>query len=342
MSAQLPLKRIEITSAGGTINFNTLDPYSVYELFTTGPVSLIDNFSITRSGPEDANTTFFVIYRGNIDLNGRTFTVAGTTIPQSLLTTRFIAMARQSASGYFLYILPNFGQDEFIDTSRLKDNAVTTNKIVDDAVTLSKLANITRGNILVGGPADAPTALNAKQDGYILIGDGTDLNSVPVTGPISISNAGVTSIKDNSIQASKLAFSINNNILTSEVTLNQADILDLYITPFNLVPAQGTNRIIEVLSVTGRMVYDAAAFATNVNLRVIIETATDPLFVSNFLINSTNTRTVNFAKFNTASTSNQQLRPNSPVNLTVETGNPTGGGANSVLKIYTTYRILEI
>jgi len=81
-----------------------------------------------------------------------------------------------------------------VDAAAIAANAVTTAKILDDNVTNAKLANITRGSVKTGGAADAPTDLNAKTDKYILIGDGTDIASVAVSGDVTISNAGVTAI----------------------------------------------------------------------------------------------------------------------------------------------------
>jgi len=66
--------------------------------------------------------------------------------------------------------------------------------IADDAVDNNKLANMTQGTIKVGGASNAPTDLDAKTDGYILIGDGTDINSVAVSGDVTINNAGTTTI----------------------------------------------------------------------------------------------------------------------------------------------------
>lgn len=77
---------------------------------------------------------------------------------------------------------------------QIRDGEVDTLQLANDGVTNDKLANMTRGTVKVGGAADAPTDLNAKADGYILIGDGTDINSVAVSGDITISNAGVTAI----------------------------------------------------------------------------------------------------------------------------------------------------
>jgi len=81
-----------------------------------------------------------------------------------------------------------------VETAKIAASAVSTAKIADDAVTNAKLANMTRGTIKVGGAADAPTDLDANNSGYILVGDGTDINSVAVSGDISLTNAGATAI----------------------------------------------------------------------------------------------------------------------------------------------------
>lgn len=74
------------------------------------------------------------------------------------------------------------------------NTAIRTAQIQDDAVTNDILANIAQGSVKVGGASDAPTDLVAKTDGYILIGDGSDINSVAVSGDVTITNSGVVSI----------------------------------------------------------------------------------------------------------------------------------------------------
>ncbi len=74
------------------------------------------------------------------------------------------------------------------------NTAIRTAQIQDDAVTNDVLANIAQGFVKVGGGSDAPTDLDAKTDGFILVGDGTDINSVAVSGDITIINDGTTAI----------------------------------------------------------------------------------------------------------------------------------------------------
>ncbi len=77
---------------------------------------------------------------------------------------------------------------------QIKDGDVDTLQLKDDGVTNDKLANIAQGSIKVGGGSNAPTDLDAKTDKQILIGDGTDITSVAVSGDITISNLGVVAI----------------------------------------------------------------------------------------------------------------------------------------------------
>ena len=71
--------------------------------------------------------------------------------------------------------------------------------IAADSVENSMLANITRGSIKVGGGSNAPTDLDAKTSGQILVGDGTDIASVAVSGDIALASNGAMTIQANSV-----------------------------------------------------------------------------------------------------------------------------------------------
>ena len=68
-----------------------------------------------------------------------------------------------------------------------------------DSVENSMLANITRGSVKVGGASNAPTDLDAKTSGQILVGDGTDVASVAVSGDIALASNGAMTIQANSV-----------------------------------------------------------------------------------------------------------------------------------------------
>ena len=83
--------------------------------------------------------------------------------------------------------------------------------IANDAVDNNKLANIARGSIKVGGGSNAPTDLDAKGDGKILVGDGTDVASVAVSGDISLANNGAVTIASNAVEGSMLNSNVAGN-----------------------------------------------------------------------------------------------------------------------------------
>jgi len=76
--------------------------------------------------------------------------------------------------------------DGSIDTAHIGAGQVTTAKLADDAVTGAKIALFD----------DSYAATNT----HILVADGTDFDNVAMTGDITISNAGVTSIGSGVIQ----------------------------------------------------------------------------------------------------------------------------------------------
>jgi len=80
--------------------------------------------------------------------------------------------------------------------------------IADNAVSLAKMAGITRGSIIVGDASGDPAALDVNDDGKILVGDGNDINSVAVSGEITLSNTGATTVADNVIDESNLKTSV--------------------------------------------------------------------------------------------------------------------------------------
>ena len=64
---------------------------------------------------------------------------------------------------------------------------------------------LAEGNVIRGGAGGAGEALDASTDTFILVGDGTTVQSVEMTGVITITNAGVTSITALSIVNADIA-----------------------------------------------------------------------------------------------------------------------------------------
>ena len=80
---------------------------------------------------------------------------------------------------------------------------------------------MTRGTIKVGGDGDAPTDLDAKTSGKILVGDGTDLLSVSVSGDATLASGGALTIADDAVTTAKIldANVTNGKIANGAVSL---------------------------------------------------------------------------------------------------------------------------
>lgn len=104
----------------------------------------------------------------------------------------------KKTSGYFVGIAleaVNSGSTTTIKVKLVDGVGPGTADILAEAITLAKLADLARGSIITGQTAsNRPTALDAKGSGKILVGDGTDVASVSVTGDVTMTSGGVTAI----------------------------------------------------------------------------------------------------------------------------------------------------
>ena len=117
------------------------------------------------------------------------------------------------------------------DATLANDGTVT---IAADAVTNTKLANIARGSIKVGGASNAPTDLDAKTSGQIIVGDGTDVASVAVSGDATLAANGALSLADNCVDSAEL---VNGSIDTDHIADDQ-------VTYAKIQDVSATNRIL--------------------------------------------------------------------------------------------------
>jgi hypothetical protein len=115
--------------------------------------------------------------------------------------------------------------DNAVDTEEIADDAVTTAKITDANVTLAKIANAA-GNTVIVRDASSSGVLSAKAvtDTQILIGDGTGFTAAALSGDVTMTNAGVTSVGDNKIGNDELKqdddITLQSLTLTGDLTVN--------------------------------------------------------------------------------------------------------------------------
>ena len=102
--------------------------------------------------------------------------------------------------------------------------------IAADSVSNTMLENMTRGTVKVGGGSNAPTDLDAKTSGQILVGDGTDIASVAVSGDISLASNGAVTIAADSVEGTML----NTNAADTSTIELSSDTLSVLKVPNSL------------------------------------------------------------------------------------------------------------
>ena len=100
---------------------------------------------------------------------------------------------------------PTITIDGSVGSLALADGSVTGPKIAGDAgIALTQLEPIARGKIVVGNASADGAIVDASDTGKILVGDGTDLNSVAVTGDVELASTGAVTIATGAVEAGML------------------------------------------------------------------------------------------------------------------------------------------
>lgn len=177
-------KNIEIQAAGASEALLSTDPFDVYRIFSSGVVVLAGNVTITDDGLWVEGNEIEIKYTATLTKGAFNVTIFGYSLTtEQAAAGNIIIKAYNIGGAYMTTVITSAGTAQ-----------IGTADIVDEAVTLGKMADLARGSIIVGGAANRPTALDAKTNAQILIGNATDLVSVAQTGDGAFNNAGLFGI----------------------------------------------------------------------------------------------------------------------------------------------------
>lgn len=201
------LKEYTLPSTGSInipVDLASASPDFLYEdNVIVGTVTLAATVSIAALGTPVKGQKVRIYWNAIVTPGVHSVTLFGTKLPtNSIKASNFIAECVYDGSAWLINIE---------GATPLEDDDVSTNTIADDAVTNTKLANITRGSVKVGGVSNAPTDLDAKTSGNILVGDGTDVVSVAVSGDATLASSGALTIAAGAVDGTKLAANSRKN-----------------------------------------------------------------------------------------------------------------------------------
>ena len=197
-------------------------------------VSPLTAAKIIVGNSEDVATG--VVMSGDITIsNAGVTTIGAATVANTMLEniTRGSVKVGGAANAPTDLAAKADGQILIGDDTDINSVAVTGDVIIDNAgltaigtdkVLNTMLANITRGSVKVGGESDAPTDLAAKADGQILIGDGTDIASVAMSGDVTILNTGETAIVAGKVDITETAAALLKGITTLNMSFETGEV----------------------------------------------------------------------------------------------------------------------
>lgn len=218
------------------------------------------------------------------------------------------------------------------------------NPTLTNVVGLTHIAfRATSGSVLIGGTTitNASTLLDLQSTTKgVRFPNVTNIASVTTPAKGMIAYDAATDKFNFRENTSWVQLSSGATLLTADVTLNQAQILTLNASPVQLVAAPGAGKFIQIIGpVICKYVFNSAAFATNVNLRIKHGAAV----TSNVLANVIDQVANAYGNFGSVQwTGLATAVENQAVNIDVATGNPTAGGASSTLRVTFQYIIATL
>jgi hypothetical protein len=197
--------------AGGSISVSAGDftsPIAPGDYFLkyrlTGSVSLSSSLGVVVTGTPVKNTSLTFHYEGSITPSGSVFSILGQSVPDELLSSKFVAECIYDGAAWKVKLLPSFDGSGIIGSDRLASDSVTTAKITDGSVTLDKMYELAAASVIYGNGSNRPAALSVA-DSTIVIGDSsTGLASVAVSGDATLAKSGALTLASNAVTTAKI------------------------------------------------------------------------------------------------------------------------------------------
>jgi len=206
------IRKITAIAAGGVHTVDTDDQVGIVNITSSTAITLAAAVTIAVSGTPKRGTEIIFRHDGGFTSDtstGKHLSIFGKIIPDEQALHECKIEAFYNGTSWKVTVFPSVEGNENIDGANIVDGSLGTDAIADDSVTNDKLADIPRGSVKVGGASDAPTNLVAKTDAQILVGDGTDINSVPVSGDITMTNTGAVAIGEGKVTEAMLNDDVN-------------------------------------------------------------------------------------------------------------------------------------
>lgn len=271
MSIRTNLKVTTIAAAGATVTYDCDNsPEQSYRITTTGggAVALAGNQVFQDSGTPVPGQLFIFYYEGQVTIGAFSLTFFGTNLTAGQALYRAIITCFYTGSAWKVFVHPDAtsGNESIVGTDIVAGSITNTEISASAAIAITKLAALAaRGYMIRGGVNGVLEGFNAATSGNLLIGDGTDIRSVAMSGGGSINSGGVFALVDGTVTPAKLSFSLTSYLEVTR-TLTSAEILALRTTPIEIISAPGPNKYLELISASACLNYNTATYNAGADL----------------------------------------------------------------------------
>lgn len=203
-----PLVRLITLPTSGTVTIDVADNNTLYVV--TGNVTLVGDLTIESSGTPFSALQVFIIYKAVVTVGAFNLTIFDEVFSDVQATVKQNITATYHSGAWDVDTAPDASENGWIETHMYGDETVTN----------AKLADMVRGTVKVGDATNRPSDLPAETNGYVLIGDGTDIISQPLG--IAVANIFASLVVKATTSAALPAFTYNNGAggVGATITIN--------------------------------------------------------------------------------------------------------------------------
>ena len=196
-----------IVAAGITKSYDAADAIDIYNLTPSGgAVALVGDVIITATGTLSIGTTYTFKVAAGFTLGAQAFTIMGValTAAQCLYETRVNCYYNGTTWEVHICADEQSGNVS-IDGGRIVTGTIVSGALVGNIVNTKLAPMAARGYIPVATNNGAWSSIDAKTSGQFLLGNGTDVVSLPISGDATVAATGVMTIANLAVTAAKIA-----------------------------------------------------------------------------------------------------------------------------------------
>ena len=343
---QLPESRtITMLAVGGITSISTTEVVDYYNLIPhCGAINLAADIIISTTGALVDGLVFNFNYFGNVtNVTGSVIIFGVTLTPEQMLSSYLIRFQYNTGTASFehkIFFSENSTGNPSITGGNIPDGSLTGAAFVANTIPYAKTVNGTaRGYAQRAGVSGVWEEFNAKNTGYVLLGNGADLVSVPMSGNATIDGTGALTIGPGQITSSMLQ-NPPSNYLDVSIVMSAADVATSNSAPLLAILAPGTGKYIEIVSATSIITYGTTPYIIYLTLMIINDTANVAQLEDTAALASTISRITKFKPVTSATAAQTQVLKNTAIKIKTMTANPAIG--DSAITVNITYIIRTI